>query len=850
MKYRSRFVADTKEVLFVKKFGKSVKEYVQSLYDLNSALRTGTRLGAKQQAQIDALDEAIAGAKLTENKRLNRFVIVHTSSLLRKMEKLDVGDLMEDPGYTSATGNKEKFDRAVDRMSDDTYLVLVDIMAPKGSAALGVKEYLGAMEGDAFFEDEYLFPRDQKFRILKKTTEGRRIKFTVQVLPTMNKALNLEPRAAVASKHDHVKKGETSPWKAHRQLEGVALDTVSSRLLSLFLEIRKQWLHQKSEFHKASGTELFRLNGRIYINPSTGKPLTQKQWGEVLKSLDSSLRAIFKDQPDILVKRALLLGKILRGMEYESRKETDLSSIPASQFQYPKDPEWENARTFAEQHAAELITDIQSDARKKISTTILDSIKGKQTVRQLETALFDKFADLNRDWRMIAETEMATNVNAGILIAESQDREPGETVYMIGVTAGDACPDCVRLIKNKIVVLSDEPVASGRKKIDGEEYEVIWAGKNNIGRKSGAYWACTPLHPHCRCSWTRYYPEMKDLLGLGKAIEHFEKSKYIKREGTPGHYKYWYSTPSPSAKNVMAQYQSRQVSREEIEQYLKTRGLTYQDYEEAIALLYKHNVANTPEHTKEIMSVWKSDSNVSKVMHVMADWNEWQVRHRKVRSEMDFKAVLQRLAKIPDDKWGLHRMYFEGGKLCPTKSRYLKFIVAKSKGEQIFYRRGTYDNDVISMTGNPKGADTGVGRIQPDSWHTLREMNESGFRLVIGARGMVGLTSAKEDEFIFIRDRKAIMTKSVRELGERKYYTLLDIFTGNGARRPDSEFNQIELAVGTQIEQEHTNKSHIAKLIAKDHLTEREDYYKQPLFKEERARVVKSLGKEDTIDGA
>jgi len=506
----------------VKRPYKNVKEYVENSYALNNALRTGTRLGAKQQAQIDALDKAVAGSKLTENKRLNRFVVVRSSSLLKKMEKLDVGDVMEDPGYTSATGNKEKFDRAVDRMSDDTYLVLVDIMAPKGSAALGVKEYLGAMEGDAFFEDEYLFPREQKFRILKKTTEGQRIKFTVQALPTMNKALNLEPRAAVAPKHDTVKKGETSPWKAHRQLEGVALDTVSSRLLSLFLEIRKQWLHQKSEFHKASGTELFRLNGRIYINPSTGKPLTQKQWGEVLKSLDSSLRAIFKDQADVLVKRALLLGKILRGMEYESRKETDLSSIPAAQFQYPKEREWENARTFAEQHAAELITDIQSDARKKISTTILDSIKGKQTARQLETALFDKFADLNRDWRMIAETEMATNVNAGILIAEAQDREPGETVYMIGVTAGDACPDCVRLIKNKIVVLSDGPVASGRKKIDGEEYEVIWAGKNNIGRKSGSYWACTPLHPHCRCSWTRYYAEMKDLLGLGKAMKEEE----------------------------------------------------------------------------------------------------------------------------------------------------------------------------------------------------------------------------------------------------------------------------------------------------------------------------------------
>jgi len=414
------------------------------------------------------------------------------------------------------------------------------------------------------------------------------------------RAHKLAPRKAVAPTRVPHTHQETSPWKAHQQFEEQATTVVSDRLLALFLTIRRQWLHQTGEFHKAvPADQLFKLNGRIFISPKTGKPLTQKQWDEVVKTLDQSMARIFKDQPDVLVRKAMLLGKILQGMDYESRMTSSLDQIPTA-LQLPKDDMWQNAYTFGRQHAAEQMVDLEASARKKISTTILNAIKNKQTTRQLEVALFDEFADLNRDWRMIAETEIATNVNAGILMEETGDRKEGETVYMIGISAPGACSDCMRLINKQVVVLSDEPTPSGTMKIDGEEYDVIWIGKNNIGRKGSNLWACTPLHPHCRCSWTRYYPEMKELLGLGKSV------------------------------------------------------------------------------------------------------------------------------KEPEEK---------------------------------------------------------------------------------------------------------IMIK------------LADIFTGKGSKRPDSDFNQTELAIGIWIEGEHTNNFDAAKYIAKDHLTEREDYYKTPLFKDERARALKELGK-------
>ena len=43
--------------------------------------------------------------------------------------------------------------------------------------------------------------------------------------------------------------------------------------------------------------------------------------------------------------------------------------------------------------------------------------------------------------------------------------------------------------------------------------------------------------------------------------------------------------------------------------------------------------------------------------------------------------------------------------------------------------------------------------------------------------------------------------------------------------RADEEFNLEALEKGTAVEMEHTNDKEIAKKIAKDHLTEDQDYY-------------------------
>ena len=45
--------------------------------------------------------------------------------------------------------------------------------------------------------------------------------------------------------------------------------------------------------------------------------------------------------------------------------------------------------------------------------------------------------------------------------------------------------------------------------------------------------------------------------------------------------------------------------------------------------------------------------------------------------------------------------------------------------------------------------------------------------------------------------------------------------------RPDSDFDPEQLAAGIRVEMEHTSDRRVAKEIAKDHLTEDNNYYKK-----------------------
>lgn len=76
------------------------------------------------------------------------------------------------------------------------------------------------------------------------------------------------------------------------------------------------------------------------------------------------------------------------------------------------------------------------------------------------------------------------------------------------------------------------------------------------------------------------------------------------------------------------------------------------------------------------------------------------------------------------------------------------------------------------------------------------------------------------------------------EMEERIYSLLHALLKGVGKHNdvPDDDFDPEQLQQGIEIEKEHTNNALVAKMIAKDHLSEIPDYYTRLIDMEQGAR--------------
>ena len=168
-----------------------------------------------------------------------------------------------------------------------------------------------------------------------------------------------------------------------------------------------------------------------------------------------------------------------------------------------------NEVAFAEQHAGELITGLTENAKKRVTTEIINGQLERVTPKELETRLFRTYININRDWRRIAETEIANNVNTGYVKTEL---EKG-TKYLRGLSSADACPFCKANVDGQVVVVGDNPNSTGFvfDKTLNREVPYVWPGKSNYGRPRRDWWVASGAqHPHCRCSWQGYEPGIEE----------------------------------------------------------------------------------------------------------------------------------------------------------------------------------------------------------------------------------------------------------------------------------------------------------------------------------------------------
>jgi hypothetical protein len=208
----------------------------------------------------------------------------------------------------------------------------------------------------------------------------------------------------------------------------------------------------------------------------------------------------------------------------------------------------------------------------------------------------------------------------------------------------------------------------------------------------------------------------------------------------------------------MNKYKGEQAWKQPITEYMASRGLTYADYEAANELLYRHNLGSGPESDKALLEAWNGDTSTGKALRAMSDWNEWQVRNEPVPAKKDearnylspsgAAGILKHLSKPGNEQYW--QMYLQSGPFKDV-NEYKDFLKKRAQGEPMFFRKGSLDKAAISTTTDPRGARSGSSHFKPDRAYSFSELRKAGYRLLSGARGMVGVTSAQEREHVWLK---------------------------------------------------------------------------------------------------
>ncbi len=326
-------------------------------------------------------------------------------------------------------------------------------------------------------------------------------------------ACELKQKVDNIKKMPKLSKYEDSPWKSVNQL-GDKYEKYAHEITHIVLDNVMKVLGKMAKAHDDAPL-IFK--GKIQYNPKDGKPIKAKDWKKLEEAIIKYL-GIEKDALQTkITEDSYFLGTLINRIENENKKRnTNFSKFKLD------NPDWKtygytdfdkDMILASKQGAGIYLQNVTDKVRSKIQSILVEGTKAKKTKGKVFNELWDSQVALNRDWDRVIRTETAYAVNNGLLISELRQEPSDDPIFMKGISAPGACPYCLSLVNEKIVVLVDEAPATGDTvKIDGVEYNTIWPGKSNFGRKARDYWAATIIHPYCRCSWTRWYLELEDLL--------------------------------------------------------------------------------------------------------------------------------------------------------------------------------------------------------------------------------------------------------------------------------------------------------------------------------------------------
>lgn len=324
-------------------------------------------------------------------------------------------------------------------------------------------------------------------------------------------------------------KQEKYPYQAYKDLVAKWAIYYSGVLDTIYRTVCHAFdLPLVTTLSKAADSDPLIYKGKVLYSPETGKPITQKQWREIIEAIEKFLNRKMQEPEKKMVLEASALGRILdRMLKYNTWEA--IEKLKLEEIKYKRHSwEWLTAdeknlaRTFgmddyeiarlhvAKDSAAQYVRSMTDKSKNSVQQILINGVKERKPKGEIAQNLFDQMGSLNRDWQRIAETEVGDNMNMGFLLAQKSNAEPGEKVYFQRYEVLDkaTCKHCQKI--NGIIALWSDVVLTDEHINDPYAKVAIWDGKTRVGRKANDDWvAAATAHPFCRGSWARWYPPSK-----------------------------------------------------------------------------------------------------------------------------------------------------------------------------------------------------------------------------------------------------------------------------------------------------------------------------------------------------
>jgi hypothetical protein len=327
-------------------------------------------------------------------------------------------------------------------------------------------------------------------------------------------ALSLDADISGASK------GESFVYKAQEELTDKYFKELTNRTRAIYNFVIDYF--DLPDIRIVSKAGELRHKGKILYNPESGLPIKEADWKKFVIELEKYLNRNYTGIGKKIVLSAESLGIILDRLSktnsFEAMKKMSLAQIKAKRY----DVDWisESVKNMEDKFgdvisrerqariqvaidsAAQRVTRVSDDLRNNIQQIIIDGVRDKQSKSVVAQNLFDKCASLNRDMQRIADTEIQMAATNSYIKEEVYNTPKNEKVYFKRFEMMDAntCKKC-RKINGTVVLWSDVPLPDEHIK---DEYAkiAIWEGK------TGGDYPESLLHPWCRGTWIREYPDV------------------------------------------------------------------------------------------------------------------------------------------------------------------------------------------------------------------------------------------------------------------------------------------------------------------------------------------------------